>query len=302
MIAAGPVALALVVAASLNTPQPRPAETTAEVPDDAARTAVEEFAQRLVVDWIQTPRGREDRLEAYGLLDLATEQPETALTASFPAVARATEVEPGLWSVTVGVTVTASDAAAVAGPDDRPESADDSAPGDLAEPEDSAGATPPAPVRQYFQVSVEYHNGLLAAQTLPAAVPAPPSAGHSRLVYDETVDPRDPLGEAVAGFLSALLTGSGDVDRYTAADSGVTAVASQPYLHVEVTGLRADDAPDPGVQPVDGDRVRVLVTAVALTRAQQEVVVQYPLTLIARPGRWEVAEIDPAARRVSTDS
>lgn len=300
MLAAGPVALALVVATSLVTPQPPPSAPAADVPDDDARTAVEEFAQRLVVDWLQTTRGDEERLEAYGLLDLETRQPEIGQHASYPAATRATEVGPGLWSVTVGVTVTdAEPAVTAAEPEEPPESADDPAPGDQVESEQPA---PLVPLRQYFQVSVEYRDGLLAAQTLPAAVPAPPTARHSRLIYDEVVDTRDPLGEAAAGFLSALLTGSGDVGRYTAENSAITAVASRPYRQVELTGIRADDAPDPGVQPVDGDRIRVLVTAVARTHAQQEITVQYPLTLIARPGRWEVVEITPAAHRAGTDS
>lgn len=306
MLAAGPVALALALATSLTEPQPRPAAQAAqagEVTDEHARTAVGEFAQQFVVDWLQTPRGQEDRLRAYGLLDLETQQPEIARHVSFPAVARAAEVEPGLWSVTVGVTVTDSDADGTgAGSRDASDRADDPAPGEQIGSENSAGMAQRAPERRYFQVSVEHRDGLLAAQALPAAVPEPPTAGHSRLIYDETVDASDPLGEAMGSFLSALLTGEGEVGRYTAPDADITAVAAQPYLEVSVVGIRADDAPDPDVQPEDGARVHVLVTAVARTHAHQEVTVQYPLTLIARPGRWEVVEIAPAARRAGTDS
>src|SRR5690606_29514440 len=82
---------------------------SAETPTEAAvgeSQAVEEFALRFVLDWLQASRGQESRLAAYGLHIPRLQVPEQPYQVAHPAVAAAQESAPGLWSVTVGVTVT----------------------------------------------------------------------------------------------------------------------------------------------------------------------------------------------------
>lgn len=258
-LAAGPVALGLAVG-QVATGAP----TAASAPVSAADTggeqvAVGEFAQQFVLAWLQTPRGRESSL--VGFVDIASLQlPNKPVVATQPSTAQLTPAGPGIWSVTVGATVT-----------------------------DAAG-----PSRRYFQVPVQYVGGAMVATSLPAPMPAPGTAAAPELAYQYTASISDPSATAAGQFLSALLLAGGDVTRYVSPGTAIAAVSSAPYTAVRVLEVRTDqDLRDsPMVVPRGGD-LHVLVTAQATVSAEQQVTVQYPLTLRVRAGRWEVASVDP---------
>lgn len=266
-LASGPLALAVAVLVLLSLSGPAP--TTARPTDDRAgeQAAVEEFAQRFVVLWLQTPQGQEKQLAPF------VKVPSLTL-AALPSVASdadtagVLQVGPGLWTITVGVNVTAPPAV-------------------------DAPAT--APVRRFFQVPVRYDVGALVAAALPSPVAAPPIAAAPELAYRYRADLTHPLATSVEDFLAALLTGTGDVTRYVSPGTTIAPVTPAPFTSVVVTDVQVDlDLPANEAAPAPGDQRRVLITARASGGTKQEIGVQYALTLVARAGRWEVKAIDPA--------
>jgi len=259
-VIAGPVALALVVnqassAAPASAPQVAlPADTSGE------QVAVGEFAQQFVLTWLQTPRGKESALA--GFVDTANLQlPLKAVTASQPSTAQLIHAGPGMWSVSVGATVT-----------------------------DAAGLA-----RRYFQVPVRYVAGSMIATALPAPAPAPGTTATPELAYQYTAALSEPLASMVGQFLGALLTGTGDVTRYVSPGTSITSVTPAPYSAVRVLEVRTDqDLRDSPMVVPRGSDLHVLVTAAATVSAEQQITVQYPLTLKVRASRWEVASLDPA--------
>jgi len=92
-----------------------------------------------------------------------------------------------------------------------------------------------------------------------------------------------------------LLTGTGDVTRYVSPGTSITSVAPAPYSAVRVLEVRTDqDLRDSPMVVPRGSDLHVLVTAAATVSAEQQITVQYPLTLKVRASRWEVASLDPA--------
>lgn len=266
-LASGPIALAVAVLVLLSLSGPAP--VTATPPDDRAgeQAAVEEFAQRFVTLWLQTPQGQEKQVSPYVKVPSLTlaQVPSVASNAETAAVQ---QVDAGLWAITVGVDVTAPVAA----------------------------GTPATPaVRRFFQVPVRYDAGALVAAALPAPVAAPPIAAPPGLAYRYRAGLTDPLTTAVEDFLAALLTGTGDVTRYVSPGTTIAPVTPAPFTSVVVTDVLVDlDMPTGQAAPSPGDQRQVLVTARASGGTKQEIGVQYALTLVARAGRWEVKAIDPA--------
>lgn len=277
LIISGPVALVLALAA-MSATQPQPAQAPAVQPDVAALTQhtadsrqIAEFAQSFVVSWLSTPRGEEGRLAAYGVDTSGLRLPDAPADVSNAAVASVDEVADDVWTAAIGVNVVWPTQDAAAGT----ETADDDT----------------APHRQYFQITIDAADDTLAVQALPAPVPVVAAEPAPRLAYRDRVAPGDEAFDAADGFVRALLAGDGDLTRYLAPNADLVAVTPPPYIAVETHDVRIDRAADP--QP-DGSTLNVLVTATATTAGGQEIAVQYPLTMIARDGRWEVDEIAPA--------
>lgn len=263
-LVAGPVALLLGVgqAATAAAPVAAPVAEAVTV-DGGEQAAVGEFAQQLVLLWLQTPRGEEAALD--DLVDTAGMQlAETPMVGADPQTAQLVATGSGAWSVTVAVTVT--DATEV-------------------------------PVRRHFQVPVRYtaDTGALVAATLPAPVPAPPAAVAPQLGYRYTASSSDPVTVASGEFLEALLTGVGDVTRLISPGTQISALTPAPFTGVQVREVATDvDLRGAEAGSAPEEPVRVLVTALASVTAEQSVTVQYALTLTTREGRWEVASMDPA--------
>lgn len=269
-LAAGPLALVLGLLMVLAISAPAPSARAPAADRSGEQVAVEEFAQRFVVTWLQTPQGQEKQLSPYVQVAHLT-LPEVPWRAEAPATASVARISEGLWTVTVAVTLSAR--------------------GSPAE-------------RRYFQVAVKYlpsgNGAALVAAALPAPVAAPLAAAAPELAYRYRASLADPVATSIGEFLSALLTGQGDVTRYVSPGTVVAAVSPPPYTAVTVTDVLVDRELAGGTAPASGERLAVLATARATAGPQQVVDVQYALTLLARAGRWEVKAVDPAPAVVAT--
>jgi hypothetical protein len=124
----------------------------------------------------------------------------------------------------------------------------------------------------------------------PSVVAGPIRAQVPKSSYAVTV-PEGDLSSAVGEFLTAYLTGAGEVDRYLAPGVKLTAVSPAPYTAVAVQEVSAAEGAAVAEQvPADGTTVRVLASVEARD-AEGRWPLAYELTLKARSGRWEVAAL-----------
>lgn len=142
---------------------------------------------------------------------------------------------------------------------------------------------------RYFQVAVATVDGIS-----PLAEPAlvsPPS--HATELDGPSVALVMSGGEATAAtlFLSAFLTGSEDVVRFTSPDAAIVPLSGAPYAAVRPIEAFADRDVDDA--PVAGEELHVRVSVAAIAHDESARVLTYWLTLRGRDGRWEVAGIDP---------
>ncbi|CAM5535274.1 conjugal transfer protein [Leifsonia shinshuensis] len=146
-------------------------------------------------------------------------------------------------------------------------------------------------VPRYFQVVVQAAKAGLAPVGLPAPVAAPAAAQEKApLNYGTTLPTSSAAGQTVQAFLTAYLTGQGDISRVLTPGTEISAIQPAPYTAVTVASLGATtDAPD---KPADGALVRVIAQARLAAAADQEVPATYTFTLKARAGRWEILRLD----------
>lgn len=124
----------------------------------------------------------------------------------------------------------------------------------------------------------------------PGVVAGPGRAEAAKSPYDVSV-PGGDLSSAVGEFLAAYLTGAGEVDRYLAPGTALTAVSPAPFTVVSVEQVLAvEEAAAAEKVPADGTAVRVLAQ-VETRDAGGRWPLAYELTLKARSGRWEVASL-----------
>jgi hypothetical protein len=243
------------------------------------------WAQEYLITFLRTGEGQEDQLRAFGVdvpvLDKVTP------TSSPPAVStplRAAETAPGYWTVTLAV-----DAPVAGGRSDGGGTPACYQVSLLARGDAAAGGTgaPGAPVGY-------------AVTRLPGRIACPAAlAGTAQLAYGAAEpDLGDPVDDVVRRFLAALLTGNGEISRYTSPAAAIAPVVPAPYTAVELMTLaRGTSAQQPGTAvtaaPTDGQRLRVLAT-VRVSGPSGVQMLTYPLVLSARAGRWEVAALSGA--------
>lgn len=136
---------------------------------------------------------------------------------------------------------------------------------------------------EHYAVQVLERERTLQALAWPALLPVPaaPAPARSALGGLQRPDREDPLAVTVAGFLAALLTGTGDLERWVAPGAELAAVSPAPFAAVELTGLAGGDGPD---------GTRAVLAEVLATRPDGDPAhLQYPLRLVVRDRRWEVA-------------
>lgn len=269
-IAAGPLALTVAVAAR---PEPAPKPPAAvKVPDVQGQAAVSAFAELYVATYLEVGASTADRLRTFYPASVQLTGQDNARTASRTVTLGARETQAGYWSVTVGASVLRM----------------------------VAGGWVNDGVH-YFQVPVLAVPGAqggpsgYVAAALPAEVTAPPSLESAQLAYRGAgIDLSSPAGDTAAKFLSAYLTGAGDLARYLTPGTPLTAVTPAPYTAVKVSSLAALSEDADGRIAADGSTRRVLVTVQATDRQQNTWPLMYALTLTARAGRWEVSSLDAA--------
>lgn len=153
-----------------------------------------------------------------------------------------------------------------------------------------------------YLVLVRVSDTSAAAVSMPARVPAP-APPHSTFANLKTVRLSDPAAAAVSGFITSLLTGDVELDRWLSPDSTLQP-GPKACQAVAVTQLLSNTAPT----PTDGSEQTVLATVdctIVKASATRQLVaqpLQYPLVLRARDGRWEVVRygVSPAGNADST--
>lgn len=88
---------------------------------------------------------------------------------------------------------------------------------------------------RHFSLGVARRDGRLIATGLPTPAPNPGAAGSSPIQF-AVPDPASPQVVSLAAFLTAYLTGVGDVDVATAA-GGIDPLAPAPYVSVSIRRL-----------------------------------------------------------------
>ncbi|MDF0531126.1 conjugal transfer protein [Tsukamurella sp. 8F] len=149
------------------------------------------------------------------------------------------------------------------------------------------------PARAFYQVSVSVDDGAaMLATAMPSKVQPPPKGHAYQVDYKSQQNSGSKAWALASGFLTAYLTGTSGIERYTTANSPLSPVGG--YEQVQVQSVEAsEDVPD---NPTDGQTVHLLVTVVATTSDYNPMTMQYPLTIVGGAGAWSVQEIDPTVR------
>ncbi|OEJ21544.1 hypothetical protein AS594_39080 [Streptomyces agglomeratus] len=291
------------VPTSAGVAKPQAASTA---PATAGAQGAAGFAQLFVAAYISAGEGDQDKLAAYypAATSLRLEGEPGRRTGEQLTIARLRQSEAGLWSVTVAARVT-----------DQNPTAEPSAPDERQGAETDAKAVAAEAVR-YFQVPVATApvgggaTGYVAL-SMPAEVAAPERIKAPPLAYGpmRPALPSDPRTEAVTEFLTAYLTRAGELDRYLAPGTKLTAIAPAPYTGIAVDQLAIEgenSSKAVTAVPGDGTKLRLLVALRATDHDEIRVPLTYALTLKARAGRWEVAALDgapaPAPTRTTAPS
>lgn len=146
-------------------------------------------------------------------------------------------------------------------------------------------------IRRYYQVPIAPTENGLTVLMLPSQVAAP-QVNVADTQYRVQVPSSDPVAAAANEFLGALLAGAGDVSRYTAPNSEISAVQPAPYAAVSLEISQAStQLPD---SPSDGDEVELYVRAKGNTADGREARFDYVLELTLRASRWEVSALKGA--------
>lgn len=278
---AGPCALLLVVLGSPGGSAPTATRAAPVVDVSSERTAAGDFAERFVATWLTTGKGSQQQLEAFIATPERLVLPENPARVEQVGTAAITATGGGVWSVTVGATVYAPTPAVTVGPA-------------------GGGQRPTGPVageRRYFLVPVLYADGKLLALALPGPVAGPAMAEPTRDTYRYRQPPDAPVTDTVTDFLGALLAGDADITRYVTPGSVISPVMPAPYALIDGVTVSTDTEPaDATAAPRDSEQLHALVTARAGTDSNQQLSVQYALSLTARAGRWEITSVDLAPR------
>lgn len=262
LVVSGPLAavlLALQVSALRDVVEAVASRAAVEVPADT--TGVEGFAELFIAAFLGTGEGFPEALAPFmdgvsldGVVDGSWFATRTASLG-------AREVSPGYYAVTVAAEVLATD----------PDSVD--------QPAWIAVGT------RFYSVGVARTESGWVVAGLPSLLAQPPRADPPDRLVDsfDGLKAAPGLGEMVARFIAAYLTGDGELARYTAPGFPIRAVQPPPFQTVEV--LRAGSA-DTG----DG-LLAVVVVVRATDDAGRAQVLEYSLMVEKRDGRWEVAEL-----------
>jgi hypothetical protein len=145
----------------------------------------------------------------------------------------------------------------------------------------------------WYQVAVQSNDdGEMAPLGLPAPISMPAISTAPQLGYPSRVANRE-VEATVADFMTAYLTGQGDVTRYVSPETTINAITPAYWTDAAVRSLASsEEVPDR--TPTAGQSAQVLVD-VNLTRENTTKPAQYVLDLKARDGRWEISSLRSAS-------
>lgn len=146
-----------------------------------------------------------------------------------------------------------------------------------------------APQIRHYQVPVAVIDGTLRAVSAPALVNGPTLGFDPELAYPQQLGAGNDLYDTVAGFLSAWLTGGGDLQRYSASPN-IHPFSPAPFTQVAVSSIAAGSAIP--VVPAEDYTARILVNTTAQDADMATTVLSYPLTVSFRGGKWFITDID----------
>lgn len=219
------------------------------------------FAEEFVVAYLGAAAGQQERIGEYVTGQQIT-LPATGRQVSDPIVVYlARAISSGnldVWAVTVSVKV-GKGTGAISG------------------------------ARQYFRVAVSVADGLRRALSVPAEVEPPGRNADLALAYSGPCSADTPLAQVASGFLTAFLTGNGDVARYTTLDAGISVLRPTPFTGLETASIMADDS-SCGTR---GTTARVLANVNPKGDGGATATLAYPLTLVRTEGQWQVRSMDP---------
>ena len=146
----------------------------------------------------------------------------------------------------------------------------------------------------YFELGVLQAGGSFIAAGPPAIVSAPRATDVQRSPAAlSTPEPNDEITASLDGFFRALLAGRGDVSRYLAPGTEISAVSPPPFVESAVTGQSVSEL------AAGGARARVEVEGT--TAEGGDWTVAYEVLLTRRGGRWEVTALSGAPTLVERD-
>ena len=254
----------------------RPSTPTSGDPRvQAVQSSPQGWAEMYVRAWLSASRSDSAGLEAFYPPGMKTQRAVGTQVPVDTATLSTSSPAPGIWSIAVAVTMLTQQ------PDGKHQSRVTCVQVSVAEAE-SEVVGPGG--RAYVAVA------------LPAPVTCPATLAAADLAYPETAELDGPIGQSVLGFLSAYLTGHGDLNRYTAPDTGLAPVSPSLYAAVQLVELCTHERFEPGqaARPLDRAQTHVMARAWGYDSTGEFTVIDYALTLTARAGRWEVSQIDPA--------
>ncbi|MGW1728536.1 conjugal transfer protein [Streptomyces sp. NPDC002306] len=261
-IAAGPVALGVAVLSSPATVAAAPSSTPTPVRTTAVATDPAGYAQLFIGAWLRSSANDATSAQARLAQSMApdVELPDPVADAQSGLVSviavRSVQHE-GAWSVTV------------------------------------AAQYADAPAR-YFVVPVTatVSGDSVTVTGAPGMVAGPMRADAAASSFSVAVPSDGDLHSAVVEFLSAYLTGAGEVDRYVAPGVQMAPVSPAPYASVTVQeAWGSEEAVAAERVPADGVTVHVAVRVEARD-ADGRWPLGYELVLRGRSGRWDVAGLE----------
>lgn len=149
------------------------------------------------------------------------------------------------------------------------------------------------PQIRHYQVPVAVIDGSPRAVSAPAVIKGPPPGFDAEPGYSQQLAAGNELYATVSGFLTAWLSGAGDLARYSAS-ANITPFTSAPFTHVEVAVIAADTTIP--AAPADGFTARILVTGRGQDSGTASTPLAYPLAVAYRGGKWFVTDIDLAPK------
>lgn len=153
--------------------------------------------------------------------------------------------------------------------------------------------------QRYFAVTVQVVDGAIGVVGMPSPTTGPAvPVKQPDLDYRSNVSSNSPVAATASSFLSAYLTGNGEVSRYVTPEVEISAIKPAPYSAVKVNDVSANAAPVE--KPSDGEVLNLLVKAELVSVTGQTISASYALTMTARADRWEVTSIDPTPAVKST--